>query len=85
MNEVGIIVYYDTINNQYNGDDNLAYVYTSREFAEEWFNLFIQGDYHSNIGESNFDNWLIENTADETESFYKDAVEYGAVIKVERW
>lgn len=78
MNTIVITVYKDTINHQYNGDNNLSCIYVEKEFAELYFLEKVnKDDYRS------FTDFINNYTADDTEDFYEFAKEYNAIIKVE--
>lgn len=76
--KVWICVYRDTIE-QHDDNNNLTEVLVTREFAEQYFNELKTEDWN------NFEEFLSEYTADDTEDFYEYAMKHKAVIKKENW
>lgn len=73
-----VCVYRDTIE-QHEDDWNLTEVQVTREFAEQYFNE-LKTEYWDD-----FDEFLSEYTADDTEDFYHYAVKHNAVIDKINW
>lgn len=78
METLWITVYKDTVNNKYNGDNNLLNIKVPLVFAELYFLKYI-----NNIDYRNFNDFINNHTADITENFYKFAKEYDAIIDIE--
>ena len=76
MNEIWICVYRDTIE-EHDEVNNLSYVLVTKDFAKQYFNERQKEFYDS------MEDFLNEYTADETQDFYKYALEYDAVIAIE--
>ena len=78
METVWITVYKDTMNHEYNGDNNLLNVKITREFAELYFlDKVNKDDYRS------FTDFINNYTADTTEDFYEFARDHDAIIEIE--
>lgn len=75
---IWICVYRDTIE-QHDEDRNLTEVQATREFAEQYFNER-QAEYFID-----FEDFLSEYTADDTEDFYNYAMKHNAVLDKENW
>jgi len=78
MNTIAITVYKDTVNHEYNGDNNLLCVYVEKEFAELYFSDKVSKDDYRNFAE-----FINNYTAEDTEDFYEFAKEYDAIIRIE--
>lgn len=83
MNEkVWICVYRDTIE-QHDNSENLTEILVTMDFAKQYFNECIATlDYNSY---RDFEEFLDEYTADDTEDFYSYAVEHNAILDKENW
>ena len=78
METIIIVVYKDTINHKYNGDNNLSCIKVTREFAELYYLERVnKEDFKS------FESFINNYTADATEDFYEYAKEYNAIIDIE--
>ena len=75
---IWICVYRDTIE-QHDENRNLTEVQVTREFAEQYFNER-QAEYYID-----FEDFLSEYTADDTEDFYDYAMKHNAVLDKENW
>lgn len=76
MEKVWICVYRDTIE-EHDEIDNLAYVQVTMDFLAKYVTERQDGLFEG------LEEFLNEYTADNTEDFYKYAMEHGAVIQVE--
>lgn len=74
-----ICVYRDTIE-EYDEDNNLAEVLTTKEFVKQYFEECNKNKYFKDLEE-----FLTEYIADDTDDFYKYAVEHNAVIEIQNW
>lgn len=79
---IWICVYRDTIE-QHDESNNLTEIKVEKEFAERYFNECIK-TLEDNIY-SDFEEFLDEYTADDTENFYDFAVKNNAIIDKENW
>lgn len=66
MCTITICIYHTEINPDWRGDDNLSYIKVSKNVVEDYFYYNKSNDFHSKIGVSSFNNWLVECTADDT-------------------
>lgn len=82
MDNLIMCVYYTSIKPDYKGDDNLAYIEVDREIVEDFYKENVCNGFHSKIGESTFENWLIEYTADETINLFSFAFDRANKLKV---
>lgn len=78
MKKIWICVYRDTIE-QHDENINLTEVQVTREFAEQYFNE-CKAKYFID-----FEDFLSEYTADDTEDFYSYAMKHNAVLDKENW
>lgn len=76
MEKVWVCVYRDTIE-EHDEVDNLAYVQVTTDFLAKYVRERQDGLF------KDLEEFLNEYTADNTEDFYKYAMEHKAVIKVE--
>lgn len=76
---IWICVYRDTIE-RHDDDWNLTEVQVTKEFAEQYFKECNKGEYFKD-----FEEFLNEYTADDTEDFYAYAMKHNAVIDKENW
>lgn len=76
MKELWICVYRDTIE-EHDEINNLSYVCVTEDFAKQYFNE-CQKEYFKD-----FDEFMFEYTADNTQDFYEYAVKHNAVISIE--
>lgn len=74
-----ICVYRDTIE-EHDEHINLAEVLVTKEFAEQYFKECGKNKYYDN-----FEEFLNEHIADETDDFYDYAMKHNAVIEVRNW
>lgn len=81
MEKIWICVYRDTIE-EHDENNNLTEVLVTKEFAEQFYNTFTD-EAKESFG--SFENFLNEYTADDTEEFYKYAMEHDAIIDMEHW
>lgn len=66
--EISLCIYKDTVNHQYNGDDNLMLITVPFDFAD---------DYAKEIGYEDADDMAANCIADELDGLYDDVVEKG--------
>lgn len=80
---VWICVFRDTVEEL--EDDwqiNLSEILVTEDFARQYFEEYCAEQYDEHI---DFDNWIMNYDASETEDFYKYAKEHNAVIDVKHW
>lgn len=71
---IEVYVYLDTVNHEYNGDDNLCVLILPTEYVKKYVKE------HSEY--SSFEEWLEEYTCDDTEDLYARAILDGLEFEV---
>ena len=79
MEQVGILVYRDTIE-EHDDIDNLAEIFVTKKFAQRYFNECGKDVYWDSLEE-----FLNDYTADCTEDFYEYAWRHNAIIEIKRY
>ena len=79
QNTIWVGIYHDTIED-FDGDDNTAYICVTKTFAEQYYEECIrpQWDYGS------FEDFYDEYTSDDTLDFYDYAVKHNAIIDIDK-
>lgn len=76
---IGIYIYKDTVNHQYNGDDNVCIITLPVEYAKKYAAL--NTEYNS------FEEWLENYVCDDTEDLYDKVIKDGVKFDLKdfRW
>ena len=80
-----VIIYRDNVTGTHDSDDNLMYLTVKTKILKQWFYKYIR-EYspHKELSaEKQFDKWLTEYTADDTDGLFQFAKQRGGVLYIE--